>query len=108
MNYQQCKIEDFLADERFKRWVIDPDPDSDHFWRSFLQHYPEKTKEIATAKRLITGLEFPEPSKILQPTEDELHSMFDAVFQAPQANQPVNSEISIFIHYGLDSIGFRE
>jgi len=56
MNYYHFKAEDFAADDDFKRWVCEPDSESEAFWKAFLKEYPEKYYEIEEGRRLVAGL----------------------------------------------------
>jgi len=58
MNYQHYKIEDFLADEDFKQWVLVPDEKRNRFWQSWLNAHPEKEKTVLIAKEIILTIQF--------------------------------------------------
>ena len=56
-------IEEFIYDEEFTFWVMNPERESDQFWNSFIQEYPDKGKYIRDAAFII---------KSLQPIEAEV------------------------------------
>ncbi|SOD92486.1 FecR family protein [Spirosoma fluviale] len=56
MNYYQFNAEDLAADDYFKEWVCSPTPDTDAFWKSFLNEYPERYYQLEEARALVTGL----------------------------------------------------
>lgn len=56
MKYYSYRAEDFASDDDFKKWVCEPDRESEDYWREFLKEYPEKYYEIEEARRLILGL----------------------------------------------------
>lgn len=56
MNYQNFEIEDFVADDYFKNWVLKPNTESDAFWHRYLEEYPEKNSVIEDARLLVIGL----------------------------------------------------
>ncbi len=52
------KIEDFLTDEEFVRWVKNKDPELDVFWLKWLQLYPDKREEFMAAREIILSMNF--------------------------------------------------
>lgn len=58
MNYQNYKVEDFLADEEFKQWVLSPDQKRNQFWSSWLKAHPEKEPTILLAREIILSIKF--------------------------------------------------
>jgi transmembrane sensor len=52
-DYAQYSLTDFLEDDAFIQWVIQPDTTKNSFWQSFLKHYPEKEAVIREATSLI-------------------------------------------------------
>ncbi len=53
MDYQQYSVEDFVLDETFRKWVLDPDHDSHIFWRQWLDDHPQKAETVAQAIALL-------------------------------------------------------
>ena len=52
-DYAQYTLTDFLEDDAFIQWVIQPDTTKNSFWQSFLKHYPEKETIMREAASLI-------------------------------------------------------
>ncbi|MGD9930721.1 MAG: FecR family protein [Mangrovibacterium sp.] len=48
--YTKYTPEDFLADDSFIQWLLDPTEEQDKFWNAFLQEHPEKKATIDEAK----------------------------------------------------------
>ncbi|MCW0483212.1 FecR family protein [Gaoshiqia sediminis] len=48
--YTKYTTEDFLADDSFIQWLIDPTEEQDNYWNAFLQQHPEKKHAIDEAK----------------------------------------------------------
>lgn len=72
MKYTNYELADFIGDEYFKSWVVQPDEDSDFFWESFLKHNPERVSELLEAKEIILSLSFNEKQVIpLQTAEKD-------------------------------------
>ncbi len=54
--YQYLKnynIQDFLDDDFFIDWVVNPTNESNQFWKGFLHYFPEKNREINNSKSII-------------------------------------------------------
>lgn len=64
-NYGDFKAEDFLRDDRFRRWVVSDGQEEAEFWADFQQQYPQKAGELRVAQSLWASLhemqEQPEP-----------------------------------------------
>jgi len=58
MNYLHYQIEDFLADEDFKQWVLAPDDKRNRFWQSWLNTHPEKEQTVLLAREIILSIKF--------------------------------------------------
>jgi transmembrane sensor len=53
MNYLLFEAEDFALDESFCRWVLEPAPESEDFWRNWLNDNPHKSRDIQIARQLV-------------------------------------------------------
>lgn len=51
--YLAFQLQDFLDDDFFVQWVINPDDNSGSFWRSFIEAYPDKADVIQKAALII-------------------------------------------------------
>ena len=58
MGYKEYQVEQFLKDEYFIKWVIDPNPESDHFWKEWIRLNPEKRPVIETARQLVQSIQY--------------------------------------------------
>lgn len=52
-DYPYYTTENFLTDDKFISWVIQPDAELDFFWNEFLKQHPSKQSDINNAKRFI-------------------------------------------------------
>ncbi len=52
-DYAKYTLTEFLEDDSFIQWVINPDPRSSAFWESFLINHPEKEAVVREASSLI-------------------------------------------------------
>tara|TARA_R110002126_G_scaffold22865_6_gene81101 strand:- start:12454 stop:13641 length:1188 start_codon:yes stop_codon:yes gene_type:complete len=53
MKYNNYKIENFVADEYFQKWVLNTDDMCDNFWLNWLKDSPEKLEDIEKARNFI-------------------------------------------------------
>ncbi|PWJ58070.1 uncharacterized protein DUF4974 [Dyadobacter jejuensis] len=81
MNYYEYDVEDFLADDYFKNWVIFPDEENEAFWRHFLSEFPEKYHTIETSRTLVTELYHLNEKEIPQESSDAVWQRIDATLQ---------------------------
>ncbi len=58
MKYLDFTVKDFVLDDAFIQWVIEPDAQSDRFWQSWLRQHPEKAPVVAEARLCIQNLRF--------------------------------------------------
>ncbi|MDN5212730.1 FecR domain-containing protein [Fulvivirgaceae bacterium BMA12] len=58
MREKYINVEDFLADEEFKKWVINPSPQAQQYWSAWLKSNPDKREVLFLAKEIIESIEF--------------------------------------------------
>ena len=63
----------------FRQWVLDPNPESDLFWKAWMKNNPDHVRELLLAKELVLNLEFQE-----KPTD---HERYDRVLGNVLAGQ---------------------
>ena len=56
-NYSTYTAEDFLEDERFRRWIISNGEQESSFWENFKEEFPEKVNDLILAKSLFMSLQ---------------------------------------------------
>lgn len=55
-NYSSYKAEDFLQDERFRKWIISEGQEESSFWEDFKKQFPEKLNDLMLARTLFMSL----------------------------------------------------
>lgn len=60
MDYKDYKVEDFVTDEFFIRWVKNPTEDSDAFWNAWLSKNPSRETDVKEARQIVLMLQFKE------------------------------------------------
>lgn len=58
MKYLTYTAKDFVKDSFFQKWVLDPDEETDAYWRTWLVAYPHKRTAVEEAKKIIAALDF--------------------------------------------------
>jgi ferric-dicitrate binding protein FerR (iron transport regulator) len=53
MHYDKYELEDFLLDEKFRTWVLEPTPELNHFWERWLRDNPQKTELAQSARAMV-------------------------------------------------------
>lgn len=56
-DYSDYKIEEFIEDSYFRRWVFENDASLDFFWQAFLRKNPEKESTINEARKLLLDMQ---------------------------------------------------
>lgn len=83
-DYHKYEVEDFAKDERFRRWVIQRDSESEAFWMNYLSEHPELAGKVQLARAFLYALE----EKNTALSEIELTAISDEILQ-PNVVQPM-------------------
>lgn len=75
MNYKQFSVEDFVLDEAFRKWVLDPDKASRIFWTRWLDEHPQKAETVAHAIALLRQI----PVRQNNLSEQQISTMTEAI-----------------------------
>ncbi|QGY43680.1 DUF4974 domain-containing protein [Maribellus comscasis] len=59
-NYNNLGYEDFVEDEKFRKWVFAPDEESQLFWETFIKNNPTKKETIQIARQIVEAIHFEE------------------------------------------------
>ena len=58
MDYKDFDLQDFLQDEYFVGWILDPGVESSHFWEQWLTANPGKRETVRQAREIISSLTY--------------------------------------------------
>ena len=78
MKYDNYKVADFLDDDFFISWVLQPTNDKDIYWKNWLAEHPEKEPTVIHAKAIITGLQY---KKVFHPKNDEILDSYENILR---------------------------
>ncbi|MEL7586869.1 MAG: FecR domain-containing protein [Prolixibacteraceae bacterium] len=75
--YERYTVDDFLADDHFLHWVLQPTHDEDEFWRKYLDEHPDKRKDIEEARFICSVFQVKQKKLSL----DETYDIWDGVLR---------------------------
>lgn len=55
-NFADYEAEDFVLEESFYNWALDPDSLHSYFWEKYLSHHPEQADTIQLAREMVLAL----------------------------------------------------
>lgn len=58
VDYKEFELEDFLANEEFVKWALEPTPELDVFWQKWLDAHAEKREAALQAKNIVRNTKF--------------------------------------------------
>lgn len=70
MDYSQYTVEDFMLDERFRKWIYNPDKDDNLYWENWLAKNPKKSGELVEARNILLNLSMKDYSLTEEETAD--------------------------------------
>ncbi|MAU16390.1 MAG: hypothetical protein CMH46_12730 [Muricauda sp.] len=68
MNYNSYTEIDFVLDEYFQKWILNPDSITQNFWESWISKHPEKLDEVKSAANLLRIMNY-KSDDVLHDTE---------------------------------------
>jgi len=102
MSYQKYNLEDFINDPFFRKWTLEPDPESNFFWEKWLLKYPEKSKIAMEAKTIIKMVRFKEQSL----SDDQKIALFQRIKNTN--SQTSSAEGIVRPIHGLDQLSQKK
>ena len=85
MPANEQKTFEFIHNPNFVNWVLKPDDQSDHFWKTYQIENPEQKKELEHSRILIKRLVKDEKSL----SEEEISELWKKIEHIPKSkNQP--------------------
>lgn len=56
MDFSNYSAKDFVLNESFQKWILDPDEETKAFWNDWMIKHPHKTEAVEEAKTLIQNI----------------------------------------------------
>lgn len=71
--YEGFREEDFMNDEYFQDWIINPDGQKNEFWKQFIEANPEKKETVEKAGKMLRSIGFEE----IWPSDEKVESSLE-------------------------------
>ncbi len=108
MDYLKYKVEDFVLDQEFRKWVFTPDTGSNIFWEQWIASHPEKLDTVQSARDLLlsTGFKSYNPSEEFEDQVwDHIIRGIDTAIAEEKKVVPLSPESIIAKHQNANSYG---
>jgi len=76
--YERYTTDDFLADDSFLHWVLQPTNEEERFWKEYLEEHPSKREAIEEARFICSVFQVRQKKLSL----DETYEIWDGVLQS--------------------------
>lgn len=90
MHYHHFTAEDFVADAYFRRWVIDPDQDTQAFWSQWLKENKHKRAEVEAAKEILRSVRF----NYYQASRQDFEEVWAAIQAKRNSHKPSDQKVN--------------
>jgi transmembrane sensor len=87
-SYREYALEDFLADESFRAWVLYNSREMNDFWRKWVENHPEKSGIVLQAKEIISALDCP----VHESDESDENEVLDKILLEDYSRRHHNDE----------------
>lgn len=89
MDYRNFEYLDFLLDEAFQEWVLNPTPEMNEFWENWILNHPEKDAAIQKARAIMLNMDF-EGSNVDEFNKEEILHNIHAIIKAGELAEELN------------------
>jgi ferric-dicitrate binding protein FerR (iron transport regulator) len=86
MNYKRFTVTDFLSDEHFQNWIIEPDEKMDNFWNKWLDRNPDKRNTVEEAKKVLLNIKFKEDFPTAEQVREALEKNLSKINSLNEGN----------------------
>ena len=87
MEYSKFKVEEFVADEYFVKWIKRPDAKANAFWKSWLSKNLQQVTRVRKAREIVLHLDF----KINRPPEGRLLELWEKIVRPEEHHRGIFS-----------------
>ena len=88
MNYKKFTVGDFICDEYFQDWIIQPDEHKNEFWTKWTKKNPDKKETVEQAKQVLLNIQFKEDI----PTQEQVQNALAKNLAEINATEEVSGE----------------
>jgi ferric-dicitrate binding protein FerR (iron transport regulator) len=86
MQYKNYKVEDFLIDEFFVKWVKNPGPETEHFWNAWIENNPKQLHIINKAREIVNAIQ---PANQNISTSKDYEEVLENVLKQPSSGYQI-------------------
>jgi len=87
MEYSKFKVEEFVTDEYFVKWIKRPDAEVNAFWNSWLSRNLQQVTRVQKAREIVLHLDF----KINRPPEGRLLELWEKIVRPEEHHRGIFS-----------------
>lgn len=73
MDYKKFTVTDFICDEDFQDWIIQPDEQKNEFWNNWIAKNADKKETVELAKKVLLNIQFKEDI----PTQEQIQNALE-------------------------------
>jgi transmembrane sensor len=104
--YQHYLLNDFIWDDYFRSWVIEPSEDTMTFWRKFIIENPGQLEAIEVARQVILGLKVQEPEVGQEEVDDSISKVLAALDAPNTVGSAKNNRRVISLSFAYRAAAF--
>jgi ferric-dicitrate binding protein FerR (iron transport regulator) len=104
MSYQRFDLIDFMLDEAFQEWVLNPTTESQQFWETWIRSNPDKEPIIKKARAIILDIDF-EESNVDDFNKVEILQNITAIIHAEALTEELNISKEGEVFHADDEVG---
>ena len=87
-DFRLYDISDFVIDEDFIRWVHEQREEDNLFWNTWLQQHPDKHLVVASARRIVESIQFPQSNINEAQVEQEVSRLMNTITTQQMQGEP--------------------
>lgn len=95
MNYKKFDVTDFISDEYFQNWIIQPNEKINNFWNEWLEAHPEKRENVEEAKEVLLNIKFREDIPTAEQVQNSLRNNLSKINLLDEENTVRTKVVSI-------------
>ncbi|MBO9202627.1 MULTISPECIES: FecR family protein [Niastella] len=95
-DFRLYDISDFVIDEDFIRWVHEQREEDNLFWNTWLQQHPDKHLVVATARRVVESIQFPQSNINEAQVEQEVSRLMNTITTQQMRQEPEKGKVAGF------------
>jgi ferric-dicitrate binding protein FerR (iron transport regulator) len=85
-DYSPYCVQDFVMDDYFRKWVQNPDANTNAFWHSWLAEHPQKKPYIDEARQIVLHLSF-QTDLLPEQSMNRIWQKLDTVYEEQKVSQ---------------------